>query len=128
MYQKKSYLEHVAYRVQDIQWHLRFFKEALGMSIVNIDGAPDEPKQVWMAGGLQLVVEPHFEGPEGRMAHIAIMTEDLEAALQEVYAWEVTESPKGRNWIELPDGLLLELVQAKENSVARLLTVEVSYV
>lgn len=128
MYPKKSYVEHVAYCVKDIQWHIRFFKEALGMSIVNIDGSEEDPKQVWLQGGLQLISDPSFEGPEGRMAHIAIMTEDLEDALKEVYARGVFESPKGRNWVQLPDGLLLELIQSKENSVARMLTVKVSYI
>ncbi|MCJ7990058.1 hypothetical protein MUB15_13305 [Priestia sp. OVS21] len=37
-YQKKAYLEHSAIRVKDIDWHIRFFKEALNMSIRKMDG------------------------------------------------------------------------------------------
>jgi hypothetical protein len=121
--QKKSYLEHTAIRVKDIQWHIRFFEEALGMSIRNIDGTAGHPKQVWTVGGLQLVSDPNFKGPEGRITHLGIMTEDLEASLAEVYKWDVTQMPQGRHWFALPDGLIIELLQAKGNSVAEALAV-----
>ena len=121
--QKKSYLEHTAIRVKDIQWHIRFFGEALGMSIRSIDGPTDHPKQVWTLGGLQLVSDPDFEGPEGRIAHLGVMTEDLEASLEEVYKWNVVQMPQGRHWFALPDGLTVELLQAKGNSVAEALAV-----
>jgi catechol 2,3-dioxygenase-like lactoylglutathione lyase family enzyme len=120
---KKTYLEHAAIRVKDIQWHIRFFREALGMSLREVDGPEDHPKQVWTVGGLQLVSDPGFEGPEGRIAHLGIMTEDLEASLEEVYKWGVTQMPQGRNWFALPDGLVIELIQAKGNSVAEALAV-----
>jgi catechol 2,3-dioxygenase-like lactoylglutathione lyase family enzyme len=119
----KTYLEHTAVRVKDIQWHIRFFGEALGMSIRSLEGPEDQPKQVWLLGGIQLVSDPGFEGPEGRMAHLGIMTEDLEASLTEVYKWNVTPLPQGRNWFALPDGLAIELMQAKGNSVAEALAV-----
>jgi catechol 2,3-dioxygenase-like lactoylglutathione lyase family enzyme len=122
-YQRRSYLEHLAIRVKDIQWHIRFFKEALGMSLRNVEGPADDPKQVWTTGGLQLVSDPHFEGPEGRVAHLGIMVEDLEAAIEEVGKWHPTQMPQGRNWFALPDGLVIELMQAKGNSVAEALTV-----
>ena len=122
-YQRRSYLEHTAVRVKDIQWYIRFFNEALGMPIKRVDGPADHPKQVWTLGGLQLVSDPNFEGPEGRIAHLGIMTEDLEAALEEVYKWNVTQMPKGRHWCMLPDGLVIELFQAKGNSVTEALAV-----
>jgi catechol 2,3-dioxygenase-like lactoylglutathione lyase family enzyme len=120
---KKTYLEHTAIRVKDIQWHIRFFGEALGMSIRSIDGPEDHPKQVWLLDGVQLVSDPGFEGPEGRSAHLGIMTEDLEASIEEVNQWNVTRMPQGRNWFALPDGLVIELIQAKGNSVAEALVV-----
>ena len=64
-----------------------------------------------------------FEGPEGRIAHLGIMTEDLESTLEEVYKWDVTQMPQGRHWVALPDGLVIELLQAKGNSVAEALAV-----
>ena len=128
MYSKKSYVEHVAYFVKDIHWHIGFFQEALGMPVVGYDGEKEDPKQVWLMGGLQLISDPGFVAGEGRMGHIAIITEDLEQALEAVYTWGCSGLPKGRNWVQLPDGLVLELIQEKANSVNQLLSVEVSYV
>ena len=122
-FRKKTFVEHAAIRVKDIQWHIRFFKEALGMSIRSVEGPEDDPKQVWFFGGVQLVSDPGFEGPEGRSAHLGIMTEDLEASIEEVNRWGVAQMPQGRNWIALPDGLAIELMQAKGNSVAEALAV-----
>jgi len=122
-YRKRSYMEHTAVRVKDIQWHIRFFEEALGMYVRSLEGPADHPTQVWTVGGVQLVADPNFEGPEGRMAHFGIMTEDLEASLEEVYKWNVTQMPQGRHWFALPDGLTIELLQAKANSVAEALAV-----
>lgn len=124
-YQKKSYVEHVAVRVKDIHWHIRFFRDALGMPIRETDGPRDDPKQVWTVGGVQLMADPGFAGPEGRLAHLGVMTEDLDAALAAAYAWEgVTALPQGRNWLALPDGLCVEVIQATGNSVAAALAVD----
>ena len=120
---KRSYVEHVAVRVKDIQWHVRFLREVLGMTVREMDGSSDAPKQIWTVGGMQLMSDPSFEGPEGRLAHLGIMCEDLEAALQAAKAWGVKELPQGRNWLALPDGLEVELIQASGTSVAEALAV-----
>lgn len=120
---KRSYVEHVAVRVKDIQWHIRFFCEVLGMTVREVDGSADAPKQIWTIGGMQLMSDPGFGGPEGRLAHLGIMCEDLEAALQAAKAWGVKKLPQGRNWLALPDGLEVELIQASGTSVAEALAV-----
>lgn len=94
------------------------------MSIRSTDGTADAPKQVWIIGGLQLISDPGFDGPEGRIAHLGIMTEDPDAALREVHAWGATQMPQGRNWFALPDGLSIELLQAKGNSVTQTLAID----
>ena len=82
----KAYVEHVAVRVKDIHWHIRFFKEVLGMGLREVDGPPEAPRQYWSLGGMQLVSSPDFVAPPsndaGWLAHVGIMVEDLEAALQ----------------------------------------------
>ena len=124
-YQKKSYVEHVAVRVRDIHWHIRFFREVLGMTIRDTDGPEGDPRQIWTVGGVQLMADPGFTGPEGRLAHLGVMTEDLDAVLAEAYAWEgVTAMPQGRNWLALPDGLCVEVIQATGNAVATALAVD----
>ncbi|SAL13733.1 glyoxalase/bleomycin resistance protein/dioxygenase [Caballeronia peredens] len=109
----KAYLEHVAIWVQDIRWHIRFFEDVLGMTLREVDGTLEAPRQYWTLGGLQFIHDPRFEGPEGRLAHLGVMCEDLEAALAAAQAFGVAEMPQGRNWLRLPDGLAVELIQAK---------------
>lgn len=123
-YHGKSYVEHVAIRVRDIDWHIRFFHEVLGLTIREETPAGQAPYQVWTIGGLQLRADPDFAGPEGRLAHLGIMTEDLDAALAEAAQWGVRELPYGRNWLALPDGLELELIQAHGAAVAEALAVQ----
>ena len=109
----KAYVEHVAIRVKDIHWHIRFFEAVLGMTMREVDGTRESPRQYWTLGGLQFIHDPRHEGPEGRLAHLGVMCEDLAAALAAAQAFGVTEMPQGHNWLRLPDGLAVELIQAK---------------
>lgn len=124
---KKSYVEHVAVRVKDIQWHINFFYEVLGMDVREIDGPTDAPRQYWTIGGLQLMSTPDFEAlpsnDAGWLAHLGIMVEDLEAALASAQSWGVQQLPQGRNWLQLPDGLAVELIQASSGAVAKVLAI-----
>lgn len=123
----QSYVEHVAVRVRDIRWHINFFHDVLGMDVREIDGPTDAPLQYWTLGGMQLVSTPGFDAPPsndaGWLAHLGIMVQDLEAALVESKKWGVKVLPQGRNWLQLPDGLAIELIQASGNSVAQVLAV-----
>ncbi|WP_395068044.1 VOC family protein [Paraburkholderia silvatlantica] len=120
----KAYLEHVAIWVKDIRWHIRFFEDVLGMSMREVEGTVDAPRQYWTLGGLQFIHAPQHEGPEGRLAHLGVMCEDLEAALTAAQAYGVSEMPQGRNWLRLPDGLAVELIQSTPAScVAQALSI-----
>lgn len=125
---QKSYVEHVAVRVKDIRWHIGFFREVLGMDVREIDGPADAPRQYWTLGGIQLVATPDFVAPPsndaGWLAHLGIMVEDLEEALRAARAWNVQPLPQGRNWLQLPDGLAVELIQASNGAVGRVLAVD----
>ncbi|WP_343585985.1 VOC family protein [Herbaspirillum sp.] len=120
----KAYVEHVAIWVRDIQWHIRFFKEVLGMDMREVQGSVEQPKQYWTLGGMQFMSSPDFGDNEGRLGHIGIMCEDMEAALAAAQAFGVSAMPQGANWIRLPDGLALELIQAAPGSVAQALAVQ----
>lgn len=121
----ESFVDHVAFYVKDIVWHINFFEEVLGLTIREIEGQAENPKQVWFHGGIQLISAANFEGPEGRLAHIGFMVKDQNAVLDLAYAKGVTELPQGRNWIELPDGLSLEILQAKTGSVDEFYQIQV---
>lgn len=120
----RSYVEHVAIRVRDIHWHIAFFQDVLGMTMREVDGPLDNPRQFWTLGGIQLIADPAFEAPEGRLAHLGIMVEDLDLALSLAAAWNVRDLPQGKGWIALPDGLELELIQAARESVAAALAID----
>jgi catechol 2,3-dioxygenase-like lactoylglutathione lyase family enzyme len=120
---KKAYLEHVAIWVRDIHWHIRFFRDVLGMTMREIEGPAENPRQYWTLGGMQFIASPQFAGPEGRLAHLGVMCEDLEAALAAAQAFGVEAMPQGRNWLRLPDGLAVELIQASGNAVAEALAI-----
>ncbi len=109
----KAYLEHVAIWVRDIHWHIKFFHDVLGMTMREVQGTPENPIQYWTLGGMQFIAKPDFDEPEGRLGHLGVMCEDLEWALAAAQAFGVTEMPQGRNWLRLPDGLAVELMQAK---------------
>jgi catechol 2,3-dioxygenase-like lactoylglutathione lyase family enzyme len=120
----KSYVEHVAFRVKDIDWHIRFFRDVLGMSVKETDGPSDAPRQAWTVGGLQLIADPSFEGPEGRFGHLGMMTDDVEAAIDAAKTWGIGSTPQGRNWLQLPDGLVVELNQAVPGAIDQALAVK----
>ena len=109
----KAYLEHVAIWVKDIHWHIRFFHEVFGMTLREVQGPVEAPSQYWTLGGMQFMSQPDFEGPEGRLGHLGLMCEDLDAALAAARRFEgVEQLPQGPNWLRLPDGLALEFIQA----------------
>jgi len=120
----KAYLEHVAIWVKDIHWHIRFFEDVFGMTMREVDGTVEDPRQYWTLGGLQFIHNPQHDAPEGRLGHLGVMCEDMEAALAAAQRYDVSEMPQGRNWLRLPDGLAVELIQAKPAScVARALDI-----
>lgn len=119
----KAYVEHVAIWVNDIHWHIKFFHDVLGMTMRDVEGTADKPVQYWTLGGMQFIAKPDFAEPEGRLGHLGVMCEDLEAALAASQAFGVTEMPQGRNWLRLPDGLVVELIQASPGAVAQALAV-----
>ena len=120
----KTYLEHVAFRVKDIDWHIRFFRDVLGMPVKETDGPANAPRQVWTVGGVQLIADPAFDGPEGRMGHLGMMSDDVEAAIDAARAWGIGSAPQGRNWLLLPDGLVVELNQAVPGAVDQALALK----
>jgi len=124
-YERRAYCEHVAIFVKDIDWHVAFFRDALGMTLRDASGGTGgAPRQAWTIGGIQLVADPDFDGHEGRCAHLGIMVEDREAAIRECLARGARALPKGPNWLVTPDGLGIEILQASGDSVARALAVD----
>ena len=119
-----AYLEHVAIRVADPAPHVAFFGAVLGMGVREIDGPAHAPRQVWLDGGLQLVRDPQPGGDGGRPLHLGLMVDDLDAAIAAALRHGARSLPKGANWLVLPDGLVLELMQAAGDSVAQMRAID----
>lgn len=128
----RAYVEHVAIRVKDIRWHIKFFYDVLDMDVRQVDVSdgsdPNEPRQYWSVGGVQLISSPNHvalpSNDSGWLAHLGIMCEDLEEALRRAALFDVMQLPQGRGWLQLPDGLAVELMQAEPASaVAQALVV-----
>ena len=119
----RAYVEHVAIWVKDIQWHIKFFHDVLGMTMREVHGTVENPSQYWTLGGMQFIAKPDFAEPEGRLGHIGVMCEDLDAAISAAQLFDVKEMPQGTNWLRLPDGLALELIQASPGTVAQALSI-----
>jgi predicted enzyme related to lactoylglutathione lyase len=119
----KAYVEHVAIWVKDIHWHINFFKEVLNMEMRQVDGDLSKPSQYWTLGGMQFISKPDFIEPEGRLGHIGIMCEDMQTAINAAHKFGVQEMSQGANWLKLPDGLVIELLQAAPGTVEQALSV-----
>ncbi|MBT9246724.1 VOC family protein [Gemmobacter fulvus] len=110
-------LDHAAFHVRDIAFHIAFFRDVLGMTVTKLDGDPDDPKQAWLLGGIQLIRDAEFTGPEGRFGHLGIICQDLPATIAAAEAYGAVATAKGPHWLLLPDGLLLELMAQKGDAV-----------
>src|ERR1700721_1296897 len=111
----RAYIEHVAIRVKDIDWHIGFFREVLGLEIR--DELPPNDKigrQVWVLGSVQLIHDLGFEGPEGRLAHLGIMVDDYDGVLERAANGGAKGLPTGPNWLAPPEGLNAGLSQARQ--------------
>lgn len=112
-----AYLEHVAFRVRDLAPHLAFFREGLGMTVTQIQGAPEDPRQVWLLGGLQIIQDRDLAGTEGRFDHLGLVCTDVPAAIAAARMHGGVPTEKGPHWLRFPDGLLIEILPQKGDEV-----------
>ena len=123
---RKSLLEHAAVTVQDIEWSIRFFAETLGMTVKRRQEEDGRLKQVWLEGGVQLIAAPENH-LRGQGAHLGIVVQDFAAVLADMLAYEGVHAMEGKpeKWVQLPDGLTLELFQENPGAVEQVLSVAV---
>ena len=126
MTNKSSYLEHVAVTVHDIEWSIRFFEDVLGMEVTRRKEESGKLKQAWLKGGIQLISSPNNHAA-GRGHHLGIVVEDFKGTLKEMLTYEGVHAIDGKpeKWVELPDGLVLELFQEKPGAIDKVLSIDV---
>lgn len=118
----KAYIEHVAVYVKDIDWYIEFFNNTLGFTERMRKQESGQPKQVWLYGGIQLI-EVSEDQAIGKLGHLGIMAEDQQNTLEKIKQYDVKPMPQGDNWWQLPDGLCIEILQAKPGTVRDILDV-----
>ncbi len=117
------YVDHVAIRTRNFERDLDFFQTVLDMQITLTD--PEDVdvndvasmKQAW-AGGIHLQRDDSYDPAkqaDGQLTHIGISISGVDAVLEKVYAREgvVQAEGKPRNWFVLPEGPMIELVEAE---------------
>lgn len=114
-----AYIDHVAYRVRDLDWTAAFFEKVYDMTVTRTVTAENGLRNVWLSGGLQLVEEPEFDNADGRAHHVCLLVDDLEGARQKALDLGCKPLPK-HHWVELPNGLQVEMFAALEGVVETL--------
>jgi catechol 2,3-dioxygenase-like lactoylglutathione lyase family enzyme len=105
---KVATIGHTAVKVKDMAGMIALLQGLLGFRVIRSMGESEVPSNVWFEEGLQLVHDPGFEGPEGRVHHLGILVADREAMVQECERRGFAEVRP--NWYALPDGLVLEFL------------------
>ena len=106
---KGATIGHTAVKVKDINAMIVLLEDLLGFHVRRRAGDGETPSNVWFEEGLQLVNDPDFEGPEGRLHHLGVLVSDREAMVQACESRGLSEVRP--NWYALPDGLVLEFLQ-----------------
>jgi catechol 2,3-dioxygenase-like lactoylglutathione lyase family enzyme len=101
-------IAHTAVKVKDIKGMIKLIEDLLGFRVSRKRGDGEIPSSVWFEEGLQLMHDPDFEGPEGRLHHLGIFVSDMEAMVQDCKSRGLSEVRP--NWYALPDGLVLEFL------------------
>ena len=99
-------VDHTAIKVSDVDWYVRFFDDVFGMTQIRAD-RPENPSQVWLSGGIQLVAEDKSVRNDGILHHLGLVVDDPDAISLKISIWNVEEIKP--NWFALPNGLKLEL-------------------
>jgi acyl dehydratase len=123
-YRKRSFVKHTSLRVKDLDWHIAFFRDVLGMPLCEVDDHAASSGKAWAVGGVHLIADPQFAGSQERLAHLVVMTENLDELLREASVRGIPNVPGKRHWLALPDGIVIEAMQAAPGSVAATLAAD----
>jgi hypothetical protein len=99
---------HTAVKAKDINSMVVLLQDLLDFHEIRRTGEGEIPSNVWFEEGLQLVHDPGFEGPEGRIHHLGVLVSDRDAVVQECQRRGFHEVRP--NWYALPGGLVLEFL------------------
>lgn len=105
-----AYIDHAAYKVENLDWYIRFFSEVFSMEVYRTVEA-DGLRKVWLVGGVQLCEQKQLCAEDGRTDHLCLIVDDLEDAREKALARGCAPMPK-HHWFKMPDGLRIEMFPA----------------
>lgn len=103
-------IHHVALKVADIPYFIRFFSDVFSMSVTKTRGDEGAWDSVWLSGGVQLLSAECPTPRAGTMDHVSFLVPDVEAVKQKAAAYGAAPVPgKGAHWFQIPEQILFEL-------------------
>lgn len=108
-------LNHVAFSVSDLEWHIHFFENVFEMSIKKIGNPPN--RKVWMNQGIQLIESP--ESAKSILSesivlfdHIAFTVSCPSVIMEKAIHFGCTQVDNYPLWFSTPSGIVIELLEA----------------
>lgn len=115
-----AYLEHMAFKVNDFDWCVKFFQDVFGMEIRMAIGEKPNRK-VWLHAGIQLNEDISYQNAEGRCDHFALMSDSYDTVIERCLAYGCKQHSMGENWLQMPNGMLIELKRAEPAALETIL-------
>lgn len=101
-------LHHIAIKTNKAEWYVKFFKKVFSMNVKK-EVSNSEARKIWFYEGIQINEVTENCNQEGYTDHIAISTEEKEAIIRKSGECGCVQIKE--NWIQLPDGLIIELIE-----------------
>lgn len=111
-----AYLEHMAFKVNDLDWCVKFFQDVFDMPIrLSLGQAPH--RKIWLHAGIQLNEDVTFKDKEGRCDHFALMVSNYNEVLEKCKQYGCKVLPMGENWLQMPNGMVIELKRGDKQAL-----------
>lgn len=101
-------LHHVAIKTDNIEWYVKFFKEVFCMNVKRETGRSGERK-IWFHEGIQINETVQKNTERDAVDHIAISTDEIAKVIEKSVQGGCLQLKA--NWLQLPDGLKIELIE-----------------
>lgn len=99
---------HVAIKTNEVEWYVEFFEKIFGMKIKK-QISDLKGRKIWFQEGIQINEDPDVKSGGGYLDHIAISTNEKKQVLANAIQYGCIQLKE--NWIQLPDGITIELME-----------------
>lgn len=107
-----SQIHHIALCTDKLDWYIDFFQTVFTMSVCKSSGSAP-CRKVWFTGGIQLNECSRRTYPGNLIDHISIDADDVPDCIKKAMNMGCSFPADGDNWIQMPDGIKIELLQRK---------------